>query len=383
MAKEKKKRLWMFGVGLFIIYILVAARPIPKETVLRPRWITSLESNFPVRLGDSSSAETRGQEPLTPQKLLSFRLGDRYGYVGDDGKFAINQIGKGYVSLSENYWAEYEAYPSSIRVMDPQNEPVLNIENTKGYPLFLDNRIFIVGNEQNSITALDLKGEELWTHDFPAPITCVDAAGGYVLAGTLDGTIELLDSGGNPVFTPFEPGGSRLSVILGCAISRDASRLAIISGIDNQRFLLLEQTGSDPRSARTAGVPGDTYKVIYHEFLTGGFRRPVHISFVDNDGKVAFEREGGLGIYNIGSRSTINVPMEGEITVLDNSEGDRFLFVITSQGPKQKRFIIIRYPGIIMVNAPFKSGGAFFARRDNKLYLGGDLTMASFEMGRK
>ena len=378
MAKKKKKWWWILGVLAFIIYIFIAARPMPEETVLKPRWITSLESNFPVSLAVSqaasqavSQAASQGDFPGSEGgALLSFRLGDRYGYVGDDGNFTINQIAKGYVSLSETNWAEYEALPASIRVMNPLDEPVLDIEKPKGYPLFLDNRIFIVGNEQNSLTELGPGGEELWTHDFPAPITCVDAAGGCVLAGTLDGTIELLNSEGNAVFTPFEPGGSRLSVVLGCAISKDASRLAIISGVDDQRFLLLEQAG-------------DTYKVIYHEFLTSGFRRPVHISFVDSDGKVAFEREGGLGIYDIGSRISINLPLEGKIAVLDNSGGNRFLFVVTSQSSSQKRFIAIQYPGTIVIEAPFKSDTAFFARRDGKLFLGGDLTMASFVLWRK
>jgi len=374
MAKEKKRWWWILAILVFVIYFFIAARPIPEETILKPRWISSLESNFPVILGDFSAPEDNGQEQLSANlvfsKLLSFRLGNRYGYVGDDGKFTLNQIGKGYISLSEKAWAEYEATPSSIQIMNPLNEPLLTLENTKGYPLFLENRLFIVGKEQNSLTALGPNGEELWTHDFPAPVTCIDGAGGYVLAGTLDGAIELLNSLGKPVITSFEPRGSRLSVILGCAISRDASRLAIISGIDEQRFLLLEQAG-------------DAYRVIHHEFLGSGFRRPVHISFVDNDERIAFEREGGLGIYDIESRTSINLPLEGEITVLDNSGEDKFLFVITSQGPRQKRFIAARYPGIIVINAPFKSNSAFFARRGEKLYLGGDSTIASFELGSK
>ena len=378
MAKENRKWWYILGVAVLVIYSFLAARPIPEETILKPRWITSLESNYPVSLGDFSFPVNGEQE------VLPFRLGDRYGYVGDDGKFTINQIRKGYISLSENNWAEYEALPSSIQVMNYRDEPVLTIEKANGYPLFLDNRIFMVGSEQNSITAIGSGGEELWTHDFPAPITCVDAAGGYVLAGTLDGAVELLDSSGNLVFAPFEPGGSRLSVILGCAISRDASQLAIISGIDEQRFLLLESAGGDPRPMQSqAGLSGDTYKVIYHEFLSSGFRRPVHISFVDNDNRVAFEREGGLGIYDIASRTSISLPLEGEIAQLDNSGGDRFLFVISSQGPGQKRFIAIRYPGTIVINAPFASDTAFLARRDNKLYIGGDSTLASLELGEK
>ena len=364
MAKEKKKWWLLLGVLVFFAYTLIAARPIPKETILIPRWISSLESDSPVSMENFSAPGGNGQD------FLSFRLGDRFGYVGDDGVFIINQITQGYISLSQELWAEYEANPSSIRVMNPLNEHVLDIENPRGYPLFLDDRIFIVGNEHNFLTAIGPNGEELWRHDFRAPITCIDAAGGRVLAGTLDGTIELLDSRGRPVITPFEPGGSRLQAIYGCAIAGDGSRLAIISGIDDQRFLLLEQAG-------------DIFRVIHHEFLGSGFRRPVHISFVDNDRRVVFEREGGLGIYDIASRTGINLPLEGEIEVLDNCGEYPYLFVITSQGPGQKRFIAVRYPGVIIIDAPFESHTAFFARRDRRLFLGGDLSMASFELGRR
>jgi hypothetical protein len=149
--------------------------------------------------------------------------------------------------------------------------------------------------------------------------------------------------------------------------------LAIISGINEQRFLLLERTGTGP---------GDTLKVVYHEFLSSGFRRPVHINFVDNDSKVVFEREGGLGIYDINSRTSINVSLEGEITALDNYGKGRFLFAITSQGPRQKRLITIRYPGIVVSEAPFASENTFFYRQGEKLFLGGDSTMVSIELER-
>ena len=391
MTKGNRKWWYILGFLAFVVYIFISARPLEEETILKPRWIISLESNaqegssgsrwgFPVSLGDFSIRE--GEKPLP------FRLGDRYGYIWDDGKFAINQIRKGYISISENNWAEYEALPSSIQVMNSLNEPVLAIENPKGYPLFLDNRVFIVSGEQNSLIALGPEGEELWAHDFPAPITCIDAANGYVLSGTLDGAVELINASGNPVFTPFEPGGSRLSVIVGCAMSRDASRLAIISGIDDQRFLLLERAGGEGRLAARdwsgqAGKPGETYKVVYHEFLPNGFRRPVHISFVDNDSKVAFERDGGLGIYDINSRTSISLNLEGEIVSLDSSGVDKLLFVITSRQPKQKCLIVIRYPAFIVNKAPFSSDNAFFARRNNTIYLGGDFAMASLELEKK
>jgi hypothetical protein len=268
-----------------------------------------------------------------------------------------------------------------VRVLNSRNEPILDIEDINGYPLLLDNRIFVVGSEQNSLTALGPKAEKLWTHDFPAPITCIDAAGGYLLAGTLDGAVVLLNSSGTTVFPPFEPGGSRLSVILGCAISHDASRLAIISGIDNQRFLLMERADLESRSGRGAAM--DTYKVVYHEFLSTGYRKPVNIAFIDNGKKIVFEREGGLGIYDIDSRSSVSLKLDGEIAALDTSGGDRYLFVIISQGMKQKRFIAVRYPGSVVIDTPFSSENTFFARRKNRIYLGSDVSMVSLELENK
>jgi hypothetical protein len=362
VAKETKKYWLILAVAMFSIYVFAAAQPIPVETILVSRWLTSLESNYPLSIGGSPP------EPGAPP--LAFEIGGRFGYVGDDGRFAINRLRKGYVSLSEDHWAEYDALPQNLQIMDPLGNMVLEIENPKGYPLFLDKRYFIIGPEQNSLTALDASGNELWAYDFPAPLTCIDAAAGFVLVGTLDGTVELLNSSGAQVFPPFEPGGSRLSIILGCAISADASRLAIVSGIDDQRFLLLEQSG-------------EAYRVVYHEFLTDGFRRAVHAAFIDSGNRVAFEREGGIGIYDILSRTSVNIPLSGEIAALDGSGGDRILFVITSQSPAQKKFIAIRYPKTIIMEAPFKSRAAFLGRRGTKIYAGGDMSLASFELGKK
>ena len=363
MAKAKKIRWYIPGLLVFIVFVFITPAPIPEETVLKPVWISSLESNNPIAFGNDPEGKDDGT-------LLPFTLGDRFGYVGENGSFVINRIKNGYISMSEDHWAEYGPTPALIQVMNPLDEPVFSIDAPKGYPLFLDSRFFIVGSEQNFISAHNDRGETLWTYDFSAPITSIDAAGRYLLAGTLDGEVILLNSSGVPAFAPFEPGGSRLSIILGCAISQDASRLALVSGIGEQRFLYLERSG-------------DTYKVIYHEFLGSGFRRPVYIRFIDNDSKIVFEREGGLGIYSIGGRGSVRVGMEGEIAALDDSGGDGFLFVITSQGPNEKRLISIRYPGIIVNQAPFKSGSVFLIRRDKRLYLGGDFSMASFELERK
>jgi hypothetical protein len=365
-VEKKKKKYWFTVMVLFFIaYIFIAARSVPVETILSPRWLISLESTYPEFSGQNVSPGGR--------ELLPFRLGDRFGYVDPEGRFTINQVKKGYISLSGEYWADYEPLPGTIEVRNPLNEKVMAIENPRGYPLFLDNRIFLLNNEQNSLSILDVSGQAVWTYDFAAPLTVFDAAAGFILTGSLDGTVEVLNDRGQRIFF-FEPGGSRLSVILGCAISKDGSKVAIISGIDDQRFLLLDRFGD----------AGSTeYKVIYHEFLGDGFRRAVHVSFIDEDRRVAYECQGGLGIYNINTRTGVKIPLEGEIAALDGTGSDRLLFAVTSQSPEEKRLVAIRLPETIIIEAPFKSETAFLARQGSRIYVGGGMTLASFELDKK
>jgi hypothetical protein len=354
---KTKQKYWLIVVLLvFILYVFIAARPIPVETILTSQWLRSLESDYP--------------DFEDPGALIPFELGGRFGYVGTQGHFTLNRVTQGYVSLSPEAWAEYQALPESIDIRNPQNTRILTIENSRGYPKFLDGRIFMINHEQMSLSLVDEAGAIQWTHDFASPLTYMDAAAGLVLTGSLDGTVELLDGGGGLVFPPYEPGGSRYSVILGCRISRDGSKLAIVSGIDPQRFLLLERFG-------------DSYKVIYHEFLSEGFRREVHLAFIDNDRRIVFERNGGLGIYTIQTRESLYLPLEGDIYAIDGSGNDGLLFVITAESAPRKNLVVVRLPGTKIIEAPFTSQTAFLARQGSRIFIGGGTTMASFELDKK
>jgi hypothetical protein len=364
VAKERKKIWLISGMLLFIGYFFAAARPVPKETVLASRWLSSLDSGQPVSVGgDSSGADFEG--------LIPFTLGSRFGYVNSTGHFSVNRTKTGEVYLSETLWAEYGAEPDRIEIMNNTGEGEMTLEDPRGYPLLLDGRIFLVGSEQNALWELDSSGKILWTYEFASPLTCVDAAAGLILAGSLDGAAEVLNSKGERIFF-FETGGSRYAVILGCAITRDGSRLGIISGIDDQRFLLMERFGS-----------GGDYKVIYHEFLEDGFRRPVHISFIDEDRRLVFERQGGIGIYEISSRKSSKIAMDGEIAAIDGTGGQGLFFVVTSLPAGRKELTGIRLPGKIVLAAPFQSSGVFLGRRGSRLFIGGGSTLASFELEKK
>jgi hypothetical protein len=374
VVKEKKKIWLAAGIAFFAVYFFVAARPIKRETVLVSRWLSSLESGGESRALSQADAEVLPGTQTAPEQteLFPFVLGDRFGYVDSYGRFPINRIKKGGIALSENCWAEYGAEPETIEIKNNSSETELTIEDPRGYPLLLDGRTFIIGSEQNALSEVDGSGNVIWTYEFAAPLTCIAAAAGLVLTGSLDGAAEILDGKGNRIFF-FEPGGSRYAVILGCAMSRDGSRIGIISGVDDQRFLLLERFG---------GETGE-YKVICHEFLEDGFRRPVHIEFIEQDRWIVFERQGGIGIYELSSRQGTKVALDGEITAIDRAGGQGIFFFIISLSAAHKKLVGLRLPGSVIIEAPFKSADVFIGRTGSRLLVGGGAKLAAFELEKK
>ncbi|MDR2159258.1 MAG: WD40 repeat domain-containing protein, partial [Treponema sp.] len=188
MAKGKKKHWFILGLLLFVFYIFAAARPIPREIIVSPRWLSSLESDFPVSLGPEPAQGPGGNGSIP------FRLGNRFGYVDRRGHFSINRRWEDRLELSDKFWTQYDAVPGAVEIRNPLDETILTIEHPEGYPFFLDGRIFLVGKERNSLSALDDAGAVRWTYDFAAPLTCIDAAAGRILTGTIDGTVEVLDN---------------------------------------------------------------------------------------------------------------------------------------------------------------------------------------------
>jgi hypothetical protein len=385
---QKKNRIKIFIVLLiFIVYFLIAARPVPRETVLTHRWIKSLALNpqTDYTQDENDLTDNGVNVPVFSDGLLPFTLGSRFGYVDSSGKFAINRTMVNDVYLSPGMWTEYGTEPANILINNISDDSKINIENPRGYPVLLDDRVFILGSEQNSLSQISEGGKILWTYEFGAPLTSIDAASGLVVTGSLDGSIEVFNSDGERIYY-FEPGGSRYSVILGCAISKDGSHIGIVCGIEQQRFLVFERFGS----------AGGEYKIIYHEFLGNGFRRPVYILFIDDDRRIVFERSGGIGCYTIKSRRGLFIPLDGRIAAVDGSGDQSIFFLITSHPGQEKKLTGIQFPkegllGIsdnrgqdsVFLKASFKSDDVFLGRTGSTVVTGGGDTLISFFLEEK
>lgn len=363
MAEEKKRYRIILILAIFVVYALVAAEPVTQETVLTAQWIKSLESSYAEQgIGLKNLA-------AAAEELIPFELGSHFGYAAADGRMTINQEKKAYVSFSSEMWAEYVDEDSVIAIKNPYGDPVLTLENRYGYPFFLDSRIFVMGSEQNSVSELSRDGELLWSYDFASMITCADAAAGFFLCGTIDGSIALIDSDGALIYSS-ETSGSRVSAIYGCAMAKDGLSFSCISGLDKQRFIFFEQFGS-------------SWRITHHEFLEDGFKRPVNIQYVDNGSRVVYERENALGLYDLKKRKCHVIPLDGVVRAITGAGNHDLLFLLVAPNPENKLLVVIKYPETIMIQAPFASDVAFLQERGNRLFLGGGLTMAAFDVEKK
>ncbi|GMO19039.1 MAG: hypothetical protein Pg6A_05760 [Termitinemataceae bacterium] len=354
MAKLKTWYRIIFWCVVFIVYVFFAARPVQKETVLSKKWLCSLETTY-----ESSDVK---------DAVYPFNFGNRFGYMSSDGKFSVQRQKKGKIAISNELWAEFSGIENSIEIKDRFGKEIIKLPKTGGYPFFLDNKIFVMNRLQSSVSRFDEAGSELWRHDFGSIITCVDARSGFFLAGLLDGSVDLLDSSGATLFSQ-EPSGSRLASVYGCALDQKGQKVAIISGLDDQRFVLMEEAG---------GV----WRITYHEFLGDGFNRPVRINFVDDGKKVAFEREDGIGIYDIAMRSTSLIRFSGRIKALESDGTGGLLFLIVEEAALSYKLIVIKDSRLFLA-APFKAASCFLERYGNELYIGGDSVLAAFSIVEK
>jgi len=357
MAGKKRKNWVALGALVFFAYVFMASTPIGKETVLVPAWLSPVES-------EKTHSKT---DPGSSPAPMPFKLGSRFGYYGADSGFSLIETVESRLSLNEHSWASYGASPDSIEVMNVDGS-LRFVTNERGYPLFIEDQTWIIGPEQNTIALLGESGKILWCRQYPSPITCADAAVGLTLVGLLDGSIDLIATDGSRVFY-FEPGGSRLPVITSAHLSSDARRIALVSGVDPQRFLLLERGG-------------DAYKVIHHEYLGVGFRRPVISAFVGNNAFFVFESESGLGVHAIASKKTTFLPLNGRVLVLNDSPSEERFF-LTVDSKTMRELVGVRLPATIFMRAPFLSAEPFLAVEGQRLYLGSPTALAALDISSK
>ncbi|AEJ19192.1 hypothetical protein [Gracilinema caldarium] len=357
----KKKILFFFGSALTvsILYLSIVAKPISPEFSLKPQWVIKIDNATPIDYDAATVKET----------IIPFVIGNNYGYIAPNGSILVKRTFQPnqFVSISSKFVSVCNPIPETLTIESITATNTIIVKNPQGYPFIVDDTILIIGKDQDSISLVNNTGAIEWSYNTTSPITTLDLKAEKIVIGSLDGTIQLLSKHGDSLFS-FQPGGSRLSVILGAALSSDGRYIAIISGIDRQRFVLLEKTAH-------------TYKVLYHQFLDSDFRRPVLITFAQNDQYVLFEGKTQLLVFNINSKKNYTIPIETPILALETLPQYNKIFVMTGKD-LQKNLIVLELPDRKLISAPFISKESFLRVSGDQVILGSDGIIASYSARR-
>lgn len=349
---EKKNHSWIIVAALAAIaYFFLAARPLGKEFTMSPRWATPLEAVSP---GDRAAKDVR-----------PFSLSGRFGYYGQDGELLLSSVSADSVAISKDLYAEYGVRGTKPVFRRPDGKEAFSLGEA-GAPAFVSDRLFLVSPDNASLAEYSLTGGRLWTRDAGSLITCFDANREYSVAGGLDGKLALIGLGGGLAYS-FSPGGSRLSVILGCALSPDSSMIAVVSGIDRQRFLLLERRG-------------DGYRVAYHAYLPSDFRRRVLVDFSDDGRYAMYEGDGTLSIMDVRTHETRSLPAAGKILAARSGPIPGTFLVLTDEGAVN-RLKAVRGVDTVVADVSFPRADAFLDCLGGSAFLGCGDRIARIDMG--
>jgi hypothetical protein len=267
-----------------LAYFFIGAEPLSKEYLARPTLRTALQ---PVAASGSLPA------------VYGFSKGNWYGFITGNGDLALGAKTPGGAVVSD--WA----YVTSLAGAEPGGLRELRGPDGKllgslrgGSPFFSNGRLFSASMDGTALSGHGRDGSVAWTHGFPSQVSAFAANDELVLGGTVDGWLEAVNAKGDRVLR-FAPGGSRLPVILGVGISPSSSWIAMLSGLDSQRLVVLGRGKSD-------------YRVVSHRYLESSYREPVKVAVLGDDRHVLYRQPDGVGVWEVSGKTSDILPVKAD-----------------------------------------------------------------------
>jgi len=281
--RMKQRGVFLIGLILITVYYFLFPRPSGKELIISPDQLTVLK---PVL----SSADTS----FIP--ALAVRSGNNAGYL--DADHELRAFFSSRMMAVDSSWIAVSG-DDGLSLMEPGGRLIARIPDS-AYPFTRNGNLFLYRNKTGILSKIDpANGRVLWRREYISEITVLDGCPGKTLVGLLDGRVELIDDTGG-ILLEYRPGGSRIEAVYGGAISRDGSMIALISGLDPQRFILLEE--------RKNG-----YRPVTHHDTGTDFRRSVAIDFVINDSRVLYENNGFIDAVNLNGYAVSPLDLSGKL----------------------------------------------------------------------
>jgi hypothetical protein len=279
------KQRGVFFIGLIIIsfYYFLFPRGSGGELVISPDSLTSLT---PLNASISPA----------PGRTLAVRSGSRAGFVDPDHKI-ISFYSSDKMAVDDQWLAI--SRDGGLDILESDGRLISRISQD-AYPISRNGNLYLYRDENGILSKVDpANGRILWQKEYISPITVIDGRDIRTLVGLLDGRVQLISDEG-VILLEYSPGGSRVEAIYGAALSSDGSKIGLISGLDPQRFVLLEE--------RKNG-----YRPVAHHNTETDFRRPVPIGFVRNDRQILYEGEDSVASVELNNYEVQPITLPGQL----------------------------------------------------------------------
>jgi len=292
MKQRRPVSIFFTAVLLIVLYFALFPYPLGKELVAKPAWAVN------IALPPSNSSVSGASQNLAG--AAPFRLGDMFGYVDPEG--TLLHVGQRLfqVALSQAGYINYARMGTDWIMRNPRGDRIASFSGN-GYPLLSEdgNRVIVVSTDLTGLKELDKSGDVAWSRDFPAIMTSLSLRGDFLAVGLLNGTLQLLGRNGNPLYQA-PPGQSRIQATYGCAVARDGSCVASVSGISPQVLTVLSRSGSTYSRALRITLPTD-------------YRREVRIGFSPDSLYLFYEGADAVGLVEPSARWIRSIPLPGTL----------------------------------------------------------------------
>jgi len=265
----KARSVTLLCVVLAVIYFFAFARGTGRELVVAPKSLITLESmNSPSAQNESVFLPIQGSFGAgfvdEEHELVSYYVSDR-------------------IALDREWVAIHRG--DILELLKPTGQIISRFAGSP-LPIARDGNLYLYADDSGTLSKIDpANGARIWERNYISQLTSIDARIDRTLVGFLDGRIELIDNLGK-VLLSYRPGGSGTEVIYGAVISNGASKIALISGLRPQRFLILEERGS-------------SFRPIHHHNTNSDYRRPIAMEFIRDDRQVLYEGGEGIEIFDV------------------------------------------------------------------------------------
>lgn len=355
-AKKIFKYILIIVLCVLVVYLFVAVRPLNRELSFKPEWTIDIYS--------SQLSPLPEKKPGDGDELIPFRIGNTLGFVTGSGVLVNRQNLTYDGTVGNNLYCLYSQTQIKSDFYGTDGKLSVSIKDS-GFPFITDYGIYVFSPGGDSVAAYDFQGNLVWERQSSDVITAFNDSESGTILGYSNGQLTYIDKNGETVFS-FIPGGSQYPLIFGAAISSDGRYAACISGVENQRFILIS-------------IKDKQYKIIHHEYLSQDIKTNLLVQFDNDSGYVYYQRAEGLGVVSLKTKKVHIIPVKGRVAYI-GTDNSNLTAVHSITGDGENIVSIYENPYYLLAETKFSCNDSYLIQRGNSIYLGIDKTLSKINL---